>query len=188
MKKNVKKKSAGKTVKKTAKKAVKKSVKKPVSKPAKPASGKKGKPAPVKAAPIAVKPPVKAMNKKDREFFKKIIIQKRDKLLDELSLIEEGNFHKGVREYSGDLSVYSLHMADKATDELDREQAFQFHSREGKYLNHLNEALDKIEQGAYGVCEKCGKTIAKERLEAVPIAKHCIRCKNAANAVKKPGP
>ena len=51
------------------------------------------------------------------------------------------------------------------------------HSLELK-LRDVNIALEKIEKGGYGICEKCGKEIEEERLEAVPEAKLCIKCKN----------
>ena len=50
-------------------------------------------------------------------------------------------------------------------------------SREGKYLFYIEEALDRVRNGTFGVCKKCGKLIPKPRLEAVPTAKMCIECK-----------
>jgi DnaK suppressor protein len=50
-------------------------------------------------------------------------------------------------------------------------------SREGKYLFYIEEALDRVRNGSFGVCKKCGKLIPKARLEAVPTAKMCIECK-----------
>ena len=53
-----------------------------------------------------------------------------------------------------------------------------FASKEGRYLHHLNEALDRIESGTFGVCRTCGQEISKARLEAVPHATQCIQCKS----------
>jgi len=50
-----------------------------------------------------------------------------------------------------------------------------------KKLNNINSALKKIEKGKYGLCEKCGKKIKKERLEALPEARFCMKCQNPTN-------
>ena len=56
-------------------------------------------------------------------------------------------------------------------------KTFLFASREGKFLNHLEDALLRIGKGEYGRCTECGKLIEKERLEAVPHAQQCLQCK-----------
>ena len=82
------------------------------------------------------------------------------------------------QEASGDHSAYSFHMADQGTDSQEREKAFLFASRESQYLERLDKALKRIEEGTYGICGKCGGDIRKERLEAVPIATMCYDCKS----------
>ena len=59
-------------------------------------------------------------------------------------------------------------MADQGTDAMEREKAFLFASRDEKYLKQINEALERIENGTYGICRVTGKDIGRERLEAVP--------------------
>jgi len=119
------------------------------------------------------------MDKKTKTKFKKKLLAIREKLVDELGIIESSNFGKNTKEATGELSSYSLHMADSATDSMDREQAFRYHSREGKFLHHVVEALKRIDQGNYGNCLKCEKPIPLARLEIVPNARHCIKCKNS---------
>jgi len=79
-------------------------------------------------------------------------------------------------QYETENSAYSLHM-EQGTDTMDREKTFLFASREGKFLNYLDDALQRIENGTYGFCTDCGQLIDKERLEAVPHAQLCINCK-----------
>jgi RNA polymerase-binding protein DksA len=79
-------------------------------------------------------------------------------------------------EYATESSTYSTHM-EQGTDANEREKTFLFASREGKFLNHLEDALVRIEKGEYGKCTTCGKLIEKERLEAVPHAQQCLQCK-----------
>ena len=119
------------------------------------------------------------MNKNDLEYFKGLIVSKKVELLSELGYLENSSMSATAKDQSGDLSSYSYHMADQGTDTMDREMAFSLASREGRYLHHLNEALERIEKGTYGICRSCGKEISRTRLEAVPNATQCISCKNA---------
>ena len=117
------------------------------------------------------------MKKKEREYFKNLILNKRKQVFAELGYLEKNSMSETMKNSSGDLSAYSFHMADQGTDTMEREKAFFFASREGRYLHHLNEALDRIEKGTYGICRTCGKKIQIKRLEAVPHATQCIECK-----------
>lgn len=116
------------------------------------------------------------MEKKDLEYFKEIILQKRKKLVEELESIRE-NATTDAGSGSAD-STYAYHMADVGTDAQEREKAFLWLARENKYLAHLNAALERIESGEYGYCASCGEPIAKKRLEEVPHTTHCVACKN----------
>lgn len=82
-----------------------------------------------------------------------------------------------AQESSEDRSAYSLHMADRGTDAMEREKNMLFAQREGDYLDYLEEALQRIEAGTYGVCRTCKGPISRARLEAVPTATQCIDCK-----------
>ncbi|HDP99369.1 MAG TPA: TraR/DksA family transcriptional regulator [bacterium] len=116
------------------------------------------------------------MEKKDLEFFKKLILEKRAEILRELGVIRESSKHTD-KESSGDDSTYSIHMADHGTDEEQKEKVYYHATRENRYLLHLEEALNRIEAGNYGICMGCGNYIPKERLEAVPHTKLCVPCK-----------
>ena len=119
------------------------------------------------------------MTEKELEYFKNLILKKKSDLFAELGYLESSSMSSTSKDQSGDLSSYSFHMADQGTDTMDREMAFTFASREGRYLHHLNEALERIEKGTYGLCRSCGGEIGKARLDAVPHATQCIKCKNA---------
>jgi len=118
------------------------------------------------------------MNKRDRERFRKLILEKRLKLAKELGYLENEVMNSTSKDSSGDLFSYSFHMADQGTDAEEREKAFLLASREGRYFYHLNEALRRIDDGTYGACRICGCQISKERLKAVPHATMCIKCKS----------
>ena len=119
------------------------------------------------------------MEKVDLDYFRDLINSKKEELLNTLDVLEESSMNTTIKDQSGDLSSYSFHMADQGTDTNERELAFRLASREGRYLHHLNEALERIENGTYGICRSCGGDISKARLEAVPHATQCIKCKNS---------
>lgn len=140
-----------------------------------------------KAAAPAAKPaaasaeesaaPKARMTKPELKFFENLLNEKKETLIQELGYLEDNTMRLSSKEGAGDLSSHAYHLADHATETQDREQAFHMASREGKYLFYIEEALDRVRNGTFGVCKKCGKLIPKPRLEAVPTAKMCIDCK-----------
>lgn len=151
--------------------------------PTKPASKTKvkvvAKAKPVKAKPKAAPPKpaaVRGFSKTDLAHFKELITEKRKEILEELETLKASMMDVQTGEYVTENSTYSLHM-EQGTDTMEREKTFLFASREGKFLNYLDDALKRIEKGEYGFCTDCGSLIDKERLEAVPHAQLCIKCK-----------
>lgn len=122
------------------------------------------------------KPQIERYSADDADYFREIILKRREKLLYELGLLTESN-RSSLQEYSGDNSTYSLHPADQGTDAQEKEKTFLFASREGRYLKYLDRALKMIDKKTYGFCEGCNKPIQKRRLELVPTARLCVACK-----------
>lgn len=116
--------------------------------------------------------------------YRKLIQEKRVTLMKELDYLEDSNMASTITESTGDISSYSYHMADQGTDAMEREKAFLWASREGRFLYHLNQALERIENGTYGYCEECHKPISDDRLGAVPHCRLCISCKTSDDARK----
>ena len=121
---------------------------------------------------------VKGMNKKNLQHFEKRLLEERRRVLKELGHYDE-TFGSTPQSADGDLSSYSFHMADQGTDAMEREKAFLFASQEGRYLWHVNQALRRLYQAPekFGKCEQCGEDIGFERLDALPHARLCIKCK-----------
>jgi DnaK suppressor protein len=71
---------------------------------------------------------------------------------------------------------------DQATAEAEAELKTQLHRTDGRLLRAIDEALDRINHCAYGVCESCRGPIARARLEAVPWARHCLHCKEQGHS------
>jgi DnaK suppressor protein len=118
----------------------------------------------------------KGYSKSDLQQFKQIILDKRKEILEELESLKSTMMDVTTGQYEIENSTYSLHM-EQGTDAMEREKTFLFASREGKFLNYLDDALKRIENGTYGFCTECGNLIDRERLEAVPHAHQCINCK-----------
>ncbi len=116
------------------------------------------------------------MRKRELEKYRKLLLARRTEVLEDLGQ-KKGVHGSTVKEASGDLSLYSYHMADQGTDAQEREKSFYFASKSGRFLYHIDEALRRIEDKTYGKCVGCDKDINPERLEAVPHARFCIECK-----------
>ena len=121
------------------------------------------------------------MTKNDLKKFKKLLFEKRDEMLKDLGQLKDREMASTLKDASGENSAYSFHMADVGTDNMEREKAFFFATREGKFLNHIEEALQRIESGDFGNCSECEKPIPQERLVAVPTATRCVPCKEKAD-------
>jgi DnaK suppressor protein len=104
--------------------------------------------------------------KKIQEIKKKLIRQKEE-LLSEAgitlnSLPEESAFPE---------------LGDQASAEIDKNFMLRLRERERKLLKKIDKAIEKIDSGAYGICETCGQEINTKRLEARPVTTMCIDCK-----------
>ena len=118
----------------------------------------------------------KKMANKDLKFYKALLLKEREKAGGDLSHIAENTLNRSQREASGDLSGYSYHMADQASDDYERDFSLGRATEEQKRLYVIDEALKRIEDFSYGSCLECGKAIAKKRLKALPYTELCIEC------------
>jgi RNA polymerase-binding transcription factor DksA len=119
----------------------------------------------------------KQFSSHDLKEFRKIILEKRNEMLEELDNLKESMMDVTTGEYSSESSTYSLHM-EQGTDAMEREKTFLFAARGSKFVSQLDDAMMRIGNGTYGACRVCGLLIPKERLEAVPTAQTCAEYKN----------
>ena len=140
---------------------------------------------PKKAVKTGKSKKIKGISKKDSKLFKKLLIKEKMDMFNGMSNITNETLRKSQRDASGDLSGYSYHMADMASDVYERDFLLQLASSERELLLRIDEALKRIEDGEFGVCEACGKKIAKVRLKAVPSASHCHDCQEKEEQNKK---
>lgn len=165
--------SAGK---KTSRPSQKRSIIIPVATETKSGSGihvpeKKSKESPK----IAREKPAVYFSDNELKHFQEIIISKLE--VARLEFHEYQSSLKKEHDSGTDDTAYSLHMADVGTDAMEKETTNLFLSREAKFIQYLERALQRIEHGKYGLCKVCGQLIEKGRLEAVPHTEICIACK-----------
>ena len=120
----------------------------------------------------------KKYTKTKLNFFKKSIQIKLDEIADDLDGIKD-NIDTNIRRTASlaQDSVYSVHMADAGTDSYEREKGYHFINRETDYYKFLVQALERIEDGSFGVCVICKDLIPEERMMEVPNATKCVDCK-----------
>jgi len=109
------------------------------------------------------------MNNKDIKKFKEQLMRLREELL---SLVQKTT--ENEKEYPSSEVGDTI---DQAADSSARELLFELNDSEKQRLEDINTALQKIEKGTFGICEKCGGEITRKRLQAVPYARYCINCK-----------
>lgn len=114
--------------------------------------------------------------KKELRDFKKLVLKRKNEILESIYHISEDTLKKSQKDASGDISGYTYHMADIATDTYDREFSLGIASNERQFIYELDDALKKIEDGTFGICEDCKIPITKTRLKAVPYARFCLKC------------
>lgn len=108
------------------------------------------------------------LKKKQLEFFKNLLNEWLEELLQEANKTVEG---------MSDSKENMPDPADRATLESDRNFTLRIRDRERKLIGKIKEALERIEDGTYGICESCGEDISDERLKARPVTTLCIECK-----------
>ena len=110
--------------------------------------------------------------------FRKSIEAKMGAVSEEVDTIREGlgtasNKQGGVTPDS----IYSLHMADAGTDSHEQEKNFMLMNRGSDYFKNLEIALERINEGTFGICTICDELIPEERMMEVPNANKCVGCK-----------
>jgi DnaK suppressor protein len=116
------------------------------------------------------------MKKKDIDYFKKFLNERLEELLSHADNTVSGM--TTPKENFPDPT-------DRASLEADRNFMLRIRDRENKLIKKVKKALDRIENGTFGVCEKCGEDISVKRLKARPVTTLCIDCKTKEEAFEK---
>lgn len=117
------------------------------------------------------------MSAVDTEHFRGILEEERQRVMDAINYLHEetpGSLEDETEEIVGNSDN---HLGDTATATLDREIDYSLEENSEQVLRAIDAALQRIEDGTYGICETCGQPISEERLEAIPYATQCIDCR-----------
>ena len=116
------------------------------------------------------------MKKKDLDFFKKHLQQRMQELLSHADDTVSG------------MTITNENLpdpTDRASLEADRNFMLRIRDRESKLIKKIKQALERIENGTYGICESCGEEISVKRLKARPVTTQCIECKAKEESLEK---
>jgi DnaK suppressor protein len=109
------------------------------------------------------------------DLYRDLLLEERDRVSAAINHLHEDNSRSFEDETEEE--THDNHLADSATATLNREIDYTLEENAEHVLQAVNEALQRIEDGTFGTCGRCGKPIAEERLEAIPYANRCIDCK-----------
>ncbi len=116
------------------------------------------------------------MKKKDVQYFKEFLANRLEELLGHADDTVSGM--TAPKENFPDPT-------DRASLEADRNFMLRIRDRENKLIKKIKKALERIDNGTFGICEKCGEDISIKRLKARPVTTQCIECKTKEEAVEK---
>ncbi len=116
------------------------------------------------------------MEKERLEFFRELLNERVKTLLEEAE--------KTVSGMTNDKDTFP-DPTDRANLETDRNFLLRIRDRERKLILKIKEALARIDDGTFGICEECGEEISEERLKARPVTTLCIQCKTKAEEEEK---
>ncbi|MCB5267084.1 MAG: TraR/DksA C4-type zinc finger protein [Candidatus Cloacimonetes bacterium] len=127
---------------------------------------------------------IKKLSAERLKYFEELI---RTELTESMAYIENINKEQsvGARESSGDLSSYAYHQADQGSDTNLMEHTVMMMESEREKIRLLNDAMRRIQDGTFGICEMCGDLIPDKRLEILPYATLCIDCKGKMEEKKR---
>lgn len=109
---------------------------------------------------------------------KKKLLAEQERLEAELHEIVERTAKAGDFERISELSSYDDHPADLASETFEREKDLALESNIQNLLEKVNNAIEKIDEGTYGICDSCGVEINQNRMEALPWAALCVNCQD----------
>ncbi|HEX2966187.1 MAG TPA: TraR/DksA family transcriptional regulator [Syntrophorhabdaceae bacterium] len=109
------------------------------------------------------------MKKKERDFYRKKLLKMREDILNKAKKLKEDSYTLGTDGIQD--------MADAASNTYTADILMSISDNDLRLLKDIDNTLDKMEKGTYGICEECEEKINEKRLEANPVARYCITCK-----------
>jgi len=117
------------------------------------------------------------MRKLDLDKYRRMLLQEREHLHKEIEYIEEDISYADSGGQT-ELADYDQHPADTGSETYEKEKDLAIRDSWREIIGRIDEAVGKIDQGTYGQCDRCGREIPKERLDAIPYAIYCVECQD----------
>jgi RNA polymerase-binding transcription factor DksA len=114
---------------------------------------------------------------------RQLILEIRDQILDSLNGVAKDTLRS--RAEGSEASAFGMHQADAGSDAYERDFALSLFTQEQDHLYEIDEALKRIENGTYGICELSGESIPTARLEAQPFARYTVACQTEFEKQKR---
>jgi RNA polymerase-binding protein DksA len=133
------------------------------------------------------KPASRKLTKKQLEHFRQKLVLEKNKVLEDMNDLQHDNLKQSISDASGENSRYTYHLGDVASLSYGREFSMGLAERQQKYLEEIDEAIERIDQGTYGICKVTGDLISVERLEEVPVAKYSVKGKELLERRRRQG-
>ncbi len=118
-----------------------------------------------------------ALTKRERGALRKRMLQLRCELMGDSDAMAREALIGDSKSDNGNLSTVPQHMADRGSDAFEQEFTLGRLENANEIIAQIDEALERMEAGAYGICEGCGQSIAPRRLRIRPYASLCVTCK-----------
>ena len=115
--------------------------------------------------------------KLDVEKYKAILLEKHRTLVQNIHSMENSVLRNSLREDNGNLTNLPTHIADISADTFSQNLTIELLENEEGVIKDISDALERIEEGTYGICQTCGISIPEKRLEYIPYARMCVKCK-----------
>ncbi|MDK2821460.1 MAG: hypothetical protein PWP31_1425 [Clostridia bacterium] len=121
---------------------------------------------------------MKWLERHKQEYFKRKLLQERKEYEDLLETFNEGGLNSSLRDSISELSTYDNHPADVGEESFERSKDLALRDNATIQLEKIDDALKRIENNTYGICENCNKPIDIQRLEAIPETTLCSKCRD----------
>ncbi|MGQ9663120.1 MAG: TraR/DksA family transcriptional regulator [Kiritimatiellia bacterium] len=108
----------------------------------------------------------KRLSERDREFFRQRLLEMRERLTRQINSLTAESLQRPD----------SVNSEEDGTDAFDRQFALNLASSENESVHDIEEALLRLDEGTYGICDVCNSVIERQRLEALPFVRTCIKC------------
>jgi len=124
------------------------------------------------------------MEKNKLDYYEKKLINEKKKVNNLIENMRKNETIDSKSEIASELSFYDNHPSDLATEINDIEKGMALRENETTILEKIDAAINRIQDGTYGICKNCGKKISEKRLEFLPYAENCVECQTKMASIK----